>query len=168
MLNYYDEIKNDILEVLEEDEGASDILHSESCRDAIIDKLTDYFTDCDSVTGNGSGSYYCNAYKARKHCYNYFRDVFESLEEYGYKEELVKFKIFKHLAEEGYIDIDTMRINDDAFCEEEYPIRYHILRILEEISDLDFEAIDVITRCYMLYSVVSDVVKNFLKYGLTK
>jgi hypothetical protein len=151
MLNYYDEVKNDILEVLEEDEGAKNILHSESCKDTIIEKLTDYLIDCDGVTGNLSGSYYCNAYKARIQCYNYASDVREALEEYGYKKELEAFKFFECLADEGYIDVDTMRIDDDAL------IGLYI------IDGLNFETIDVITRCYKLYEVVSDVVEEFLK-----
>jgi hypothetical protein len=151
MLNYYDEVKNDILEVLEEDEGTKNILHSESCKDTIIEKLTDYLIDCDGVTGNLSGSYYCNAYKARIQCYNYASDVREALEEYGYKKELEAFKFFECLADEGYIDVDTMRIDDDAL------IGLYI------IDGLNFETIDVITRCYKLYEVVSDVVEEFLK-----
>jgi hypothetical protein len=156
MLCYYNEVKNDIMEVLENSQEAKNILYSESCRDAIIDKLTDYLIDCDDVTGNGSGSYYCNAYKARKQCYNYASDVREALEVFGYKEELEAFKFFEALADEGYIDVDTMKIDDDAL------IGLYI------INDLSFESIDVITRCYKLYEVVADIVENFLKYGLTK
>jgi hypothetical protein len=151
MLNYYDEIKNDILEVLEEDEGAKNILHSESCKDAIIDKLTDYLINCDGVTGNLSSSYYCNSKKARIQCYNYASDVREALEEYGYKKEFEAFKFFEALADEGCLDVDTMKIDDDAL------IGLYI------IEGLDFETLDVITRCYKLYEVVADVVEDFLK-----
>jgi len=153
---YYDELKNDILEVLEEDEGARNILHSENCKDAIIENLVDYLIDCDDVTGNGSGSYYMNAYKARLHCYNYASDVREALEMFGYKKELEAFKFFEALADEGYINVDTMKIDDDAL------IGLYI------IDGLSFEALDVITRCYKLYEVVTDIVENFFKYGLTK
>jgi hypothetical protein len=156
MLNYYDEIKNDILEVLEEDEGAKNILHSENCKDAIIENLTDYLIDCDGVTGNLSGSYYCNSYKARIQCYNYASDVREALEVFGYEKELAEFKFFEALADEGCINVDTMKIDDDAL------IGLYI------IDDLDFESLDVITRCYKLYEVVTKIVENFLKYGLTK
>jgi hypothetical protein len=163
MLNYYDEIKNDILEVLEEDEGAKNILHSESCKDAIIDKLTDYLINCDRVTGNLSGSYYCNSYKSRKHCYNYFRDVFEALEEYDYKKELEKFKTFVSLVEEGYLNIENMTLDYDLLEEVDENEKYFAFYALEEIEDLNFETLDVITRCYKLYEVVADVVEDFLK-----
>jgi hypothetical protein len=168
MLNYYDEIKNDILEVLEEDEGASDILHSENCKDAIIDKLTDYLTDCDGVTGNLSGSYYCNSKKARMHCYNYASDVREALEMFGYTKKLEKFKIFESLIDVGYVYVENMHFDDEILEDVGEDEKYYIFYALEEIDGLDFEAIDVITRCYKLYEVVTKIVENFLKYGLTK
>jgi hypothetical protein len=163
MLNYYDEVKNDILEVLEEDEGAKNILHSESCKDAIIDSLGDYLINCDGVTGNLSGSYYCSSYKSRKHCYNYFRDVFEALEEYEYNSKLEKFKTFVSLVEYGYLNIENMTLDYEILDEVDEDERYSIFYAFEEIEGLDFESIDVITRCYKLYEVVADVVEEFLK-----
>jgi hypothetical protein len=156
MLCYYNEVKNDIMEVLENSQEAKNILWSENCKDAIIENLVDYLIDCDDVTGNGSGSYYCNAYKARIHCYNYASDVKEALEVFGYEKELAEFKFFEALADEGCINVDTMKIDDDAL------IGLYI------IDDLDFESLDVITRCYKLYTVVTDVVEIFLRYGLTQ
>jgi hypothetical protein len=160
MLSYYDEVKNDILEVLEEDECAKNILHSESCKDSIIDNLTDYLIDCDGVTGNLSGSYYCSSYKSRKHCYNYFRDVFEALEEYDYNLKLEKFKTFVSLVEEGYLNIENMTLDNEILDEVDEDERYCAFYAFEEIEGLNFETIDVITRCHKLYEVVSDVVKE--------
>jgi hypothetical protein len=160
MLNYYDEIKNDVMEVLEEDEDVRNILHFESCRDAIIDRLTDYLTDCDAVTGNLSGSYYFNSKKARIQCYNYASDVREALEMYGYTKKLEKFKIFETLVDAGYIDVEDMDFDNEILEDVGEDERYYIFYALEEIEELDFETLDVITRCYKLYEVVSDVVKE--------
>jgi hypothetical protein len=168
MLNYYDEIKNDILEVLEEDEGAKNILHSENCKDTIIENLVDYLIDCDDVTGSGSGSYYFNSKKARMQCYNYASDVREALEMYGYRKTLEKFKIFEALSDRGCIDVENMTFNNEILEEVGDDEKYYIFYALEEIDGLDFEAIDVITRCYKLYEVVTKIVENFLKYGFTK
>ena len=164
MLNYYDEIKNDILAVLEEDEEVKNILQSEDDKDTIVEDLVDYFWVYDCVTGNASGSYYCSSHKARIHCYNYACDVREALESYGYTEKLEIFKTFESLVDEGYIDIDTMTINDDVFYEEESEYRWCIISDFEVIKELNFETIDVITRCYMLYEVIYNIVENFLKY----
>jgi hypothetical protein len=144
------------MEVLENSQEAKNILWSENCKDAIIENLVDFLIDCDDVTGNGSGSYYFNSKKARQQCYNYASDVKEALEVFGYEKELAEFKFFEALADEGCINVDTMKIDDDAL------IGLYI------IDDLDFESLDVITRCYKLYTVVTDVVEIFLRYGLTQ
>lgn len=159
MLNYYDELKNDILEVLEEDENAKNIVQSENSVDTIIDNLVDYLFDYD-VTGNGSGSYYMNSYKSRKHCYNYASDVKEALEVYGYEKDFELFKTFESLADEHYINVDTMEINDDALYDEDPEYRWYIVNNFESIKELNFKKLDVITRCYKLYKVVADIVKK--------
>jgi len=164
MLNYYDEIKNDILAVLEEDKEVKNILQSEDDKDTIVENLVDYFWTCDSVTGNASRSYYCSSYKARIHCYNYACDVREALESYGYTEKLESFKIFEFLVDEGYLNIENMTLNDEILDEVDEDERCYAFYALEETEDLDFEVLDVITRCYMLYEVIHNIVENFLKY----
>lgn len=164
MLNYYDEIKEAILEVLEEDAEVRNILYSENDEDTIIEKLVDYLFNCDYVTGNASGTYYFSSYESRKHCYNYFRDVFEALEEFCYNSELTKFKTFVNLVEEGYLNIENMTLDYELLNEIGEDEKYAILYDFEEIENLNFETLDVITRCYMASEVVSSVVKNFLKY----
>jgi len=163
MLNYYDEIKNDIFAVLEEDKEVKNILQSEDDKDTIVENLVDYFWTCDSVTGNASRSYYCSSYKARIHCYNYFRDVFEALKEFGYNKELEKFKTFVNLVEEGYLNIENMTLNYALLDEVDEDEKYYAFYALEETEDLDFEVLDVTTRCYMLSEVLSNVLENFLK-----
>ena len=163
MINYYDEIKNDILAVLQDDKEASNILQSEDDKDTIVENLVDYFWTCDSVTGNASGSYYCSSYKARIHCYNYACDVREALESYGYTEKLESFKIFEFLVDEGYLNIENMTLNDEILDEVDEDERCYAFYALEETEDLDFEVLDVTTRCYMLSEVLSNVLENFLK-----
>ena len=158
MMNYYDEIKNDILEAIEEDENVKEILYSGDCKDTIFENLYDYLFDCDYVTGNGSGSYYFNNWEARQQCYNFASDVKEALEGYEYGGKLELFKIFESLADEGYLNVDTMKISDDISEEEEEDTYYY----LEEIEGLDFEILDVITRCYFLNEVLSDVLDEKL------
>ena len=162
MMNYYDEIKNDIMEALEEEEYKEIIKQSEDKDDAFY-QLEDRFFIKDSITGNASGSYYFNSYKARLQCYNYFRNVEEALEEYGYNKDLQNFKTFVNLVEEGYLNIDTMALDyeliNEVLDEDEASEIYYLF---EEIESLDFETIDVITRCYMLNEVLSDVLDAML------
>lgn len=108
-------------------------------------------------------NYYDSSYKSRKHCYNYFRDVFEALEEYDYKKELQYFKTFVSLVEEGYLNIENMTLNDDILNEVDEDERCYAFYALEEIEELDFEAIDVITRCYYLSNALWDVLDKYLE-----
>ena len=162
-MNYYDEIKNDVMEVLEEDTNAKDILYSGEDKDTIIEDLNDYLFNCDYVTGNASGSYYFNSWKARQQCYNFASDVREVLEKYdGYERKLKLFKEFEELADEGYIDVDTMTLDYEVLNEANEDEKYYITYIFEEIEELNFETLDVITRCYMLNEVLSDVLNEIL------
>lgn len=160
MLNYYDELKNDIIEALKYD--YSEILESAEDKEDAYYQLEDIFFITDSITGNASGSYYCNAYEARKHCYEYFRDVFEALEEFCYEKELQYFKTFVSLVEEGYLNIENMTLNDEILEEVDEDERCYAFYALEEVEELSFETLDVITRCYFLSSVLGDVLDKYL------
>ena len=161
MLNYYNELKNDILEVLE-DKYSDEYLYLQENKDLPKDDIFDYLYDAllinDSVTGNLSGSYYFSSYKSREHCYEFFRNVEEALEEFGYNIVLQKFKTFVRLTEEGYLDIENMTLKDK---DDDYGYE-DLLYSFEEIEDLNFETIDVITRCHELSVVLSDVLDNYL------
>ena len=159
MLNYYDELKLDILDALEEEENKQLIEQAKNKNDA-YDELYDRFVIDDSITGNASGSYYCNSLSARHQCYNFSGDVCEALEGFGYKEELELFKMFEELVDVNYINIDTMEINYDIYFEEEEEDTYRWY--FEEIENLDFEKLDVITRCYFLSIVLRDALDNYL------
>lgn len=160
MLNYYDEMRWDIEEALKYD-YAEVLKNAEDKEDAYYTFEDIFFVD-DGITGNASGSYYFNSYKSRKHCYEYFRDVFEALEEFGYNSELEKFKTFVNLVEEGYLNIENMTLNDDILEEVDEDERCYAFYALEEIEELSFETIDVITRCYLLPDVLWDVLDNYL------
>lgn len=161
MLNYYDEIKEAVIEALEEEEVKNIINQAKNKDDVYYDLYERFFVD-DAITGNASGSYYMNSYESRKHCYNFFRDVFEALEDYDYKKELENFKTFVNLVEAGYLNIEDMTINYDILEDEDEDESCYVSYALEEIENLNFEKLDVITRCYMLSSVLNDVVNNYL------
>lgn len=52
-------------------------------RDAIEEKLNDELFNEYSVTGNASGSYYCNAYKAEEDIAHHWDLLAEALEKFG-------------------------------------------------------------------------------------
>lgn len=79
--DYYEEVKKDVIEYIKD----HDIIVSEDTIDALRDgSLYDDMFVSDSVTGNGSGSYTFNAWKAEEYvCHNL--DLFaEAMEEFGY------------------------------------------------------------------------------------
>ena len=160
MFNYYDELKLDVLDALEEEENIQFIEQEKNNKKDAYDELYDRFVIDDEITGNASGSYYCNSLSARHQCYNFASDVCEALEAYGYKEELELFKMFEGLVDVNFIDIDTMEINYDVFFEEEEKDLY--FEYLEQIEALSFETLDMITRCYFLSIVLFDVLDNYL------
>lgn len=52
-------------------------------RDGLEELLNDDLWTCDSVTGNASGSYYCNAWKAEEALTHNLDLLAEALEEFG-------------------------------------------------------------------------------------
>lgn len=65
MMNYYDEIKEAILEALKEDEY-KEIIEQAEDKDEVYYELEDRFFVMDRITGNASGSYYFSSYKSKK------------------------------------------------------------------------------------------------------
>lgn len=64
MYDYMEAVKNDVLDYIRENWDEEDL--AAWSRDDMEEKLNDTLFTEDSVTGNGSGSYWCNAYKARE------------------------------------------------------------------------------------------------------
>lgn len=78
MYNYNETMKNDILDYIAENIDRADYIND---RDGLEEQLNDDLWTDDSVTGNASGSYFCNAYNAREAFQNdsnaadYFEDA---------------------------------------------------------------------------------------------
>ena len=64
MYNYLESIKEDIKEYAITDEIKEQIRNGE--RDEVEQQLNDDLWIDDAITGNASGSYYCNSYKAKE------------------------------------------------------------------------------------------------------
>lgn len=165
MMNYYDEIKNDIIEALEDEHSREYEYLKENKdlpKDTIFNNLLEYFRENNFVLGILDGSY-CNSYKARKQCYNFFNDVEEALETFGYEKELTNFKTFVSLVEEGWLNIENMQLKTELMEEmlnEEQQL--YIYSDFEIMKDLDFEIIDVITRYYKMNEVLWKVLGVYL------
>ena len=71
--NYYEAVKNDALEYIKEN----------NLQDKSQDELYDELFLADSVTGNASGSYYCNTYKAEEALTHNLDLLKEALNEFG-------------------------------------------------------------------------------------
>ena len=71
--NYYEAVKNDALEYIKEN----------NLQDKSQDELYDELFMSDSVTGNASGSYYCNTYKAEEALAHNLDLLKEALNEFG-------------------------------------------------------------------------------------
>ena len=71
--NYYEAVKNDALEYIKEN----------NLQDKSQDELYDELFLADSVTGNASGSYYCNTYKAEEALAHNTDLLIEALNEFG-------------------------------------------------------------------------------------
>ena len=71
--NYYEAVKNDALEYIKEN----------NLQDKSQEELYDELFLADSVTGNASGSYYCNTYKAEEALTHNLDLLKEALNEFG-------------------------------------------------------------------------------------
>lgn len=83
--NYYDAVKEDIKNVLPDyysDEELQERLEED--RDELIEDLNDKLWTDDSVTGNASGSYTFNRWKASEYLVGNYDLLQEALEDFGY------------------------------------------------------------------------------------
>lgn len=78
--NYLESMKSDILDYLEE--NGIEKANAEN-REELADQLNDDLWIADSVTGNASGSYTCNAQQARDMVYRNEDLLLEALEDFG-------------------------------------------------------------------------------------
>ena len=63
MYDYLEQVTADVRDYVEQE---IDLTEWAGDRDGLEEKLNDDLWTCDSVTGNASGSYYCNAWKAEE------------------------------------------------------------------------------------------------------
>lgn len=78
--DYYEAVADDVREYINEEINLEDWRGD---RDGLEQKLNDYLFISDSVTGNASGSYYCNAWKAEESVCHNLDLLGEALSEFG-------------------------------------------------------------------------------------
>lgn len=78
--NYMEAVANDVRDYIENE---IDLTEWKGNRDGLEEKLNDDLWVCDSVTGNASGSYYCNSWKAEEALAHNWDLLAEALTEFG-------------------------------------------------------------------------------------
>ena len=81
--NYPEAVRADVLDAIRENYTPEEIREALQDRDAFAEKLNDELWIDDSVTGNASGSYYCNAWKAEEAIAHNLDLLGEALAEFG-------------------------------------------------------------------------------------
>ena len=84
--NYFEAVKNAVLDYINENE----IKVTTSNKDELADSLNDDLWVNDSVTGNGSGSYFFNTWKAEEALCHNLDLLGEACEEFGSTADLLK------------------------------------------------------------------------------
>lgn len=80
--DYYDAMKEDIREYLEENGAIDRLLADDADRDEIEEELRNELWTADSVTGNASGSYTFNSWKAKGYVLDNMERLKDALEEF--------------------------------------------------------------------------------------
>ena len=78
--NYLEAVKEDVLNYIKENVSFEDF----EDRDELEEHLNDVLWTEDSVTGNASGSYYCNTWKSAEALAHNWDILEEALEEFGF------------------------------------------------------------------------------------
>lgn len=125
--SYFNEMYDDVLEYIEENIELADYTEDgELDRDTLEEKLNDDCFVADSVTGNASGSYYFNRYKAAEKVRNETDLLIEALECFGDEAESYK----RAILDPEYADV-TIR------C---YYLAEVVARVLDDIEEVYNEA----------------------------
>lgn len=77
--DYLEAIKADVLDYIKAEVDLSEYITMED----LVDTLNEELWACDSVTGNASGSYTFNAYKAEEYICHNLDLLFEAMREFG-------------------------------------------------------------------------------------
>lgn len=80
MYNYYETVKDDVREYIENEINLNEWRGN---REGLEEKLNDDLWTCDSVTGNASGSYTFNTWKAEENLCHNLDLLEEALDEFG-------------------------------------------------------------------------------------
>ena len=78
--NYLEAVTADVKEYIENEINLDEWTDN---RDGLEEQLNDDLWICDSVTGNASGSYYCNTWKAEEALCHNWAELAEAMEEFG-------------------------------------------------------------------------------------
>ena len=125
--SYFDEMYEDVLEYIAENIELSDCTEGgELDRDTLEEELYDDCFIADSVTGNASGSYYCDRYKAAEKVHKEIDLLIEAIECFGDEPESYK----RALKDPEYADV-TIR------C---YYLGEVVARVLDDIEEAYNEA----------------------------
>lgn len=81
--NYREAVREDVLEYIRDNYTPEEIREALQERDDFAEKLNDELWINDSVTGNASGSYYCNTWKAEEALAHNLDLLGEALQEFG-------------------------------------------------------------------------------------
>lgn len=125
--NYREAVTADVIDFIREEVNTSDYEN----REALSEFLNDELWTCDSVTGNASGSYTFNAYKAKEYVFADPDTVVEALQEFCVEAKTIADKFLSQDWE--YFDVtarcyvlgsaieDALNSieNELVFCEEE-------------------------------------------------
>ena len=84
--NYMEAMKEDIKEYIDNEINLKDF----SDRDELEEKLNEDLWVADSVTGNASGSYYCNSWKAEEAICHNLDLLGEAMSEFGCEADLLE------------------------------------------------------------------------------
>ena len=84
--NYLENIKADVKEYIDNEINLKDF----SDREELEEKLNEDLWICDSVTGNASGSYYCNSWKAEEALAHNWDLLAEAMKEFGCEVDLLE------------------------------------------------------------------------------
>ena len=81
--NYEDAVREDVIEYIKDNYSIRDLKENLEDKDEFYQDLYDDLFVSDSVTGNASGSYYCNAWKAEEAVCHNMDLLADALEEFG-------------------------------------------------------------------------------------
>ena len=84
--NYLEAVAEDVRDYIKDEIDFTDFDDIED----LEEKLNEDLWTCDSVTGNASGSYYCNSYKAEEALAHNWDILQEALEEFGNEENPIE------------------------------------------------------------------------------